>query len=185
MTTINFTPMQHILFLRAINVSGSRVIKMQDLRTMLEAIPGISNVKTYIQSGNVILDAKGTDTDKLAAKIEKHLAKALGHDMEAFIRTTEELQAIADNNPYPAKENHTLYITFLRTTPDKALVKALIDKSTAVDQFAVSGREVYTFVDKTAPKSIFTNMMLEKHFKQQGTGRNLNTVHKMLALAGK
>ena len=152
---------------------------------MLEAIPGISNVTTYIQSGNVILDAKETDTDKLAAKIEKHLAKALGHDMEAFVRTTEELQAIADNNPFPAKENHTLYITFLRTPPDKALVKALLDKATAVDQFAVAGREVYAFVDKGAPKSTFTNMMLEKHFKQQGTGRNLNTVHKMLALAGK
>lgn len=69
--------MRYTAFLRAINVSGHNIIKMEDLRKMLAA-PGIQNVATYIQSGNVVLDAKEMETDALKKKLETHLKKTAG-----------------------------------------------------------------------------------------------------------
>ena len=64
---------RYVAFLRGINVSGQKLIKMEELRKHFE-IPGFKNVVTYIQSGNVLFDAKETDTAKLRTKIEKMLA---------------------------------------------------------------------------------------------------------------
>ncbi len=173
---------RYIIFLRAINVSGHNIIRMEDLRK-LWALPGISNVKTYIQSGNVILDAKH-EVAKLTAELGKPLKKYTGNDIELMLRTVDELKAVLKNNPFkkiPA--GHTLYISFLNEEPAKEIAGQLEAKSNDVDQFKVKGREVYALVDKTAPKSQFSNMFVEKQLKLPATGRNMNTVEKMLALA--
>lgn len=174
--------MQYIAFLRAINVSGTRIIKMEDLRTIWAGLPGVKNIKTYIQSGNVLFETKQTDTDKLSAKIEKHLEESLGFGVEVFVRTAAELQAVVDNNPFAAEEHHTLYITFLRTSPDPDKSNALLKKASDIDRFFIHKKEVYAFVRKTGEKSLFSNMLLEKQLKQQATGRNLNTIQKILAM---
>ncbi|RYE25097.1 MAG: DUF1697 domain-containing protein [Sphingobacteriales bacterium] len=173
---------RYIAFLRAINVSGHNIIKMEDLRK-LWALPGIGNVKTYIQSGNVVLDATHE-----VAKLLKHLSKPLkehtGNDIEIMLRTVDELKAVVKTNPFKTiPSDHTLYITFLNEVPAKDAAKQLEGKSNEVDQFKIKGREVYALVDKRAPKSQFSNMFVEKQLKLPATGRNMNTVEKMLALA--
>ena len=67
----------YIAFLRAINVSGQKLIKMEELRTALGELPSVKNVRTYIQSGNVIFEAKEGEEEKLQLKIEKQIKKIL------------------------------------------------------------------------------------------------------------
>lgn len=174
---------RYIVFLRAINVSGHNIIKMQALRAMWQ-LPGIDNIKTYIQSGNVVLDAKEADIKKLSAKLARPLKQHTGNDIELMILTLPELQQAIDANPMSkVPEGYMLYITFLSAIPGKELVQKLEGMSNAVDTFKVQGKVVYALVDKKAPKSQFSNMFIEKHLKQPATGRNLNTIEKMLALA--
>lgn len=173
---------RYIVFLRAINVSGHNIIRMEDLRRLWE-LPGISNVKTYIQSGNVVLDAKH-EVAKLTEVLGKPLKKHTGNDIELMLRTTEELKAVVKNNPFKkTPADHTLYISFLNEEPAKETGAQLVAKSNEVDQFKIIGKEVYSLVDKRAPKSLFSNMFIEKQLKLPATGRNMNTVEKMLALA--
>lgn len=175
---------KYIAFLRAINVSGQKIIKMEDLRRMME-MPGISNVHTFIQSGNVLFDAKETNAAKLTVKIEKQLFKELGYEVEVFLRTKEELEKILRDNPFkkaPLSKSLALYITFLRTEPDAEQKKAMEALSNEVDTFRIIGRELYALVVKDGAKSLYTNMFVERKLKQQGTGRNQTTLHKILEL---
>lgn len=172
----------YVAFLRAINVSGHRLIKMEALRAMFE-IPGIKNVRTYIQSGNVLFDAKETDEAKLTAKIEKQLLKESGYDVEVFLHTKDELQDVLKNIPFkdvtPGK-SLALYITFLQAAPTAAQKKEIEAMSNEVDTLRVRGREIYALVVKDGAKSLFSNMLIEKKLKQKSTGRNQTTVHKLL-----
>lgn len=91
--------MRHVALLRAINVSGQKIIKMEDLRRMFE-MPGLKNISSFIQSGNILFDAAEKDTERLRIKIEKKLLKDLGYAVEVFVRTAGEISAIVDNNPF-------------------------------------------------------------------------------------
>jgi uncharacterized protein (DUF1697 family) len=173
---------QYIAFLRAINVSGHRLIKMEDLRRIMD-MPGIANVRTYIQSGNVLFEAKATDGAKLTAKIEKQLFKELGYEVEVFVRTRAELEKILADNPFkkaPLSKSLALYVTFLTDAPDAEQKKAFEALSSEVDTFKIVGRELYALVVKDGAKSLFSNMLVERRLKQKSTGRNQTTLHNIL-----
>src|SRR5262249_4837424 len=87
-----------IAFLRAINVGGNTV-KMEQLRSLFEAL-GLSNVETFIASGNVIFEAPTTNPRSLERQIERHLQQSLGYEVATFIRSATELEAIAQYKPF-------------------------------------------------------------------------------------
>ncbi|WP_276135221.1 DUF1697 domain-containing protein [Polluticoccus soli] len=179
---------QYVAFLRAINVSGHRLIKMEDLRRILGEMPGVANVRTYIQSGNVLLEAKEKDEAKLTAKIEKQLVKELGFEVEVFLRTKAELEEILSNNPFKKAalgKDLALYITFLTKAPDAEQRKTFESQSNEIDSFKIAGRDVYALVVKDGSKSLFSNMFVERKLKQLATGRNQTTLHKILAMFDK
>src|ERR1700761_1452901 len=89
-----------IAFLRAINVGG-HTVTMTRLRQEFEAL-GLKDVETFIASGNVIFSARQADTAALAKKIETHLRKALGYEVATFVRTCDEVAAIARYQAFPA-----------------------------------------------------------------------------------
>jgi len=176
---------RYIAFLRAINVSGQKLIKMERLREIF-AIPGIKNISTFIQSGNVIFDAKETDAAKLTAKIEKQLAKQLGYEVEVFLRTTGELEQVIKNNPFPGAKlgkDLALYIVFLTHEPGNDEKKMIAGLSNEVDNLRIIGRELYALIKKDGAKSLFSNMLVERKLKQLSTSRNQTTVNKILELA--
>ena len=116
----------YIAFLRAINVSGQKLIKMEALRAALGEIPGIKNVSTYIQSGNVIFEGKDGEEEKLRGKIEKQIKKVFDFEVETFVRTADELAAILKNNPFQKaklSKSLALYITFLEEKPTAAALE--------------------------------------------------------------
>ena len=83
--------MRYIALLRGINVGGQKRIKMIDLKIAFESL-NFKNVKTYIQSGNVIFDSDSTDTIKLTNQIEKKISETFGFLVKTIIRTDEELR---------------------------------------------------------------------------------------------
>lgn len=87
-----------IAFLRAVNVGG-RVVKMERLRAIFFEL-GLSNVRTYIQSGNVFFDTRKTDRSGLARTIERGLAAALGFEVTTFLRTVDEVERAVALDPF-------------------------------------------------------------------------------------
>lgn len=166
---------QYIAFLRAINVGGTKVIKMDDLRKIFESF-GVNNVQTYIQTGNIIFEAQ--DTPDLEAGLEERLAAALGYRVEIFLRTMDDISNIIKQNRFKPREADTLHIVFLREKPAKSLKGKLQPYNSAADEFDVIGREVYN-LRHDRDNSVFSNNFIEKIFGP-ATTRNITTLKKII-----
>lgn len=180
--------LKYIALLRAINVSGTNIIKMEDLRQWM-ALPGFKNVATYIQTGNILFESTETDAEKLRIKIEKKLLKETGKQIDTMIRSQAELEAAVAANPFtntnPAHKT-TVYICFLAGEADKEKAKALEAMSYDLEQFKVIGNEMYYHARKDVTyKSIYTPALTEKKLGLKSTSRNMNTCEKLVELMKK
>ncbi|MCM3869678.1 MAG: DUF1697 domain-containing protein [Pyrinomonadaceae bacterium] len=174
---------KYVAFLRAINVGG-HIVKMDHLRTLFEAL-GLSNVETFIASGNVIFDSSSKNTRTLERKIESLLEETLGYRVDTFIRSTSELEKIAQYKPFDDSEleadGNVLYVAFTSAEPSMESKKKLKTCITEVDDFLVYGREVYCLSRKKIGESKFTNALLERTLGMPATVRNVNTVQRLVA----
>ena len=168
-----------IAFLRAINVGGHNV-KMDRLRKLFESL-GLSNVETFIASGNVIFDSPTKDAQTLEKKIESHLQKSLGYEVATFIRSVSELADIAYYQPFKLDEGSSLYIAFLPAPPNGEAQQKLMTFRTEVDDFHVHKREIYWLCRKKLSESAFSGALLEKTVGMPATLRNATTVKKLAA----
>ncbi len=176
---------RYIAFLRAINVSGHNIIKMEELRKLFETMK-LKNVRTYIQTGNVIFDTPEKNANVLIKKIKKHLQKSLGYEVETMLRTTSELETIIKNNPFKkTKLDKTiqLYLSFLAEEPTDDLKKTFISLSGDVSTFRIKGANLYTLYQRNKAKDPFSNIFIEKKLKTKATTRNWNVVNKVFELA--
>ncbi len=157
---------------------------MDHLRRLFEAL-GLTNVETFIASGNVIFDSTSKSTKTLEKKIEDHLRKKLGYDVETFIRSTSEVAAIAKYKPFADSElnaeGNSLYIGFVADKPSNETKQKLLSSATKVDEFHISGREVYWLCRQRFSESEFSGGLLEKILGMPATFRNSTTVRKIAA----
>ena len=173
---------RYIAFLRAINVGG-HVVTMERLRALF-ADMAFSKVETFIASGNVIFETRVTNTMSLEAKIEKALEKGLGYEVATFLRSDEELKAIAEHEAFATTEVATAgahCVIFLSTAPDADGRKRIKALSSDADAFHVNGRELYWLSRLKQSESKFSNALLERTLKQRSTARGVNTVRKLAA----
>jgi uncharacterized protein (DUF1697 family) len=174
---------RYVAFLRGINVSGQKLIKMQDLRAHFE-LPSFSNVVTYIQSGNVLFDCDEKKAGRLKNTIEQELEKKLGYAVPVIVRSLTEISKVVQNNPFaPPQEGEKvkLYVCFLSATPDPAAAAALAAMSYELEQLQFAGTEAY-LCSASYGSTKFPNTLLEKKLGVQSTVRNWNTVNKVLEL---
>jgi uncharacterized protein (DUF1697 family) len=173
----------HIALLRAVNV-GSNMLKMEHLREMLGEL-GFADVKTYLQSGNVLFRAKGTPA-RLAAMIEKRVSEATRLPVSAILRTPDELQRIIAANPF-AKEAvvapRTVHVTFLTGVAPKVAATAIGRLQSGADRWHVAGREVYLCCPDGYGRTKLNNTALERALGLPATTRNWKTVTALHALA--
>jgi len=169
---------RYIAFLRAINVGGTTIIKMSDLKRLFESF-GLENVETYIQTGNVIFESDENKPSVLEEQIEQQLEEAFGKRIQLFVRTTRELAAIVEECPFDPKAGETLHVVILDRKPSKKSIDGLMSLRSAVDDFAVVGREAFN-LRRNREKSIFSNNLVEKTLDVAGTTRNFTTI-KILA----
>ncbi|RPH56857.1 MAG: DUF1697 domain-containing protein, partial [Acidobacteria bacterium] len=174
---------RYVAFLRAINVGG-RVVKMDALRRMFEAI-GLSEVETVIASGNVIFDSTSKSPAALEKKIEEHLRRKLGYEVSTFLRTPAEMAAVAGYRPFKESElaapGNVLYVGFVAEAPAAAAKKKLMTWVNDVDEFHIQGREVYWLCRKKFSESKFSGAQLERTLEMSTTIRNVSTVRKIAA----
>lgn len=176
----------YISILRGINVSGQKLIRMTDLEKLYEGL-GLSNIITYIQSGNVIFKTDINSTVKeLSLKIEEAIQQKYGFNVPVIIRTLEEMQAAIESNPFqkgPDSVSQKLYITFLEEKPQLADIEKINHFDFLPDKFIIIDREVYLDCSGGYGTTRLSNTFFENKLKVRATTRNWNTVNKLVELA--
>jgi uncharacterized protein (DUF1697 family) len=172
-----------IAFLRAINVGG-HTVTMERLRKEFEGM-GFTGVETFIASGNVIFTSRAANPAAVEKKIEARLRAALGYEVATFVRTAEEIAAVAGYQPFTATEDGaTVYVGFVQRPLDAAAARAVMTFKTEIDDFRVKGREVYWLRKTRQSDSPFKYVSLEKKLKIRATFRGINTIARLAAKHG-
>jgi len=174
----------YIALLRGINVGGHKKILMEHLRTVFESLT-LSNVRTYIQSGNVLFESAETDAVSLADRIERGLEQEYGFKIPVVLRTPDQLEATVRRNPFDMTgrpSSDSLYVSFLKEIPSAQAIADCYSFRNDVDEFIVDGAEVYILIHKHYGESKFSNNFLEKKLKVAATTRNWATVNKLIAM---
>jgi uncharacterized protein (DUF1697 family) len=174
----------HVALLRGINVGGKNLLPMQHLVGMFQDA-GCAEVRTYIQSGNVIFKASQARCGKLPSLIANGIANRFGYRTPVLLRSVEDLAETIRHNPFlqaGASENW-LHVLFLESQPDAARVAALDPHRSPSDTYAVRGREIYLQCPNGVGNTKLTNAFFDSKLATISTGRNWRTVLKLLELA--
>ncbi|MGZ9675730.1 DUF1697 domain-containing protein [Flavobacterium sp. GNP001] len=174
----------HLALLRGINVSGHNMIKMEALKTVLDAA-GFQNVQTYIQSGNVFVDTDETNAAAVGFKIKQELFKNFGHEVPVVVIAKSDLDACLSNNPFlKEKEVDTkkLYVAFISTTLKDTSINDLKISQFKPDEARIDGNKIFIKYAVGAGKTRFDQKYIEKKLNVTATIRNWNTVTQLLQL---
>jgi uncharacterized protein (DUF1697 family) len=176
-------PEPYLALLRGINVGGKNKIQMKDLSAMFVAA-GCKNVRTFIQSGNVIFDAPAKLTAKVPGLIAAQIADSLGYKTPVVMRSMAELEDAVSSNVFlkMGAAEDSLFLMFLATLPDPSKVMALDPDRSPGDEYVVRGREIYLRLPNGVADSKLTNAYFDSKLSTTSTARNWRTVTKLLEL---
>lgn len=175
----------YIALLRAINVGGTKKLLMADLRAMFEAA-GCTDVRTYIQSGNVVFRAEPALAERIPALIEAEIATTKGFQVPVVTRAAAELDAVVIGNPFLASgaDSAQLHVGFLAEAPTTARIAELDPDRSPQDAFEVRGREVYLHFPNGTARSKLTVDYFDRTLGTTITIRNWRTIGKLREMAG-
>lgn len=165
-----------VALLRASNVGGSSVLPMTELRTLCEAL-GFGQVRTYIQSGNVIFESDKPEA-VIKSVLESALTERMSRTSNVVLRRAVELAEALAANPFAAAAGNRVQVVFLDTPPAADLLEDLVIPGR--EEVRLAGREVFVHYPDGIGRS-----KLKLGFAAAGTARNVNTVKKLAELAGK
>ena len=156
---------------------------MEALRELLADV-GYEDVRTHLQSGNVVLTSS-VSAKRLETELEKHLAAKLGLDIQVLVRTRAQLADVIKRNPLgKVADNPSRYmVSFLSAKPSAKVVRELSKVDVAPEQFVVSAREIYAWYPNGFQRAKLGNVLSEQRLGVAATARNWNTVTKLLELA--
>lgn len=176
-----------VSLLRGINVSGQRKIRMADLKEAYEAL-GLTNVQTYVQSGNVVFDARLRSTAKVAALLEQQIESCFGFEVTVLIRTPADLRRIIKSNPF-SKQAHIdptkVAVAFLASRPTATAIKLAEDFDARGDEFVVDGEEIFLHYPGGCGKTKLSHAFFERKFQMSVSARNWKTVTALDELAAR
>jgi len=175
--------MKYAAFLRGINVGGKNKIKMEALRELFAALQ-FENVKTYINSGNVIFETAETDDNALAAKIEQAIQIEFLLNIKVMVRTIAEIEEIIKNNPFAGQfeNDKDLHVLFLGEELPEEKREMLLEHNNENEMFAVRGREIFWLLRGSVLDSLLAKDYVGKKLKTPATARNWRTVNKIMEL---
>ncbi|MEO8060272.1 MAG: DUF1697 domain-containing protein [Burkholderiales bacterium] len=172
-----------IAFLRAVNVGG-RIVKMDALKAQFEAL-ALTNVSTFIASGNVIFETRARDMAALEQKIEKQLFGAFGFEVHSFVRSVAEVAQIAECRPFDEHEiakAASFVVGFVARPLDAVQLQTVKGFNTELDAFHAQGRELYWMSRNRQSESKFSNAAFERALGLRATFRSIKTVQRLAAL---
>lgn len=174
--------MTHLALLCCINVGGKGKLPMRELSAIFAAA-GASNIRTYIQSGNVLFESPLPDP--LIAQVTSEIARIYGYPGRIVLRSAAELRVAFKSNPFEkaGAPHETLHVYFLADKPAPAAAKALDPNRSLGDSFVVRNREVYLHLPNGMARTKLTNAYFDSKLKTTSTARNWNTVAKLMEMA--
>ena len=175
----------YIVFLRGINVSGQKKIKMAELRIILEKI-GFHDVTTYIQSGNIIVKTTEKNTKVLEDKIRTGILNAFGFEVPVLVKSKGSLENIFNQHPFVQGEsfdNNKVYFVLLKQMPEQYLIQAMDKETFLNERFSITKDCVYLLCVKGYGNAKLNNNFLERKLNISATTRNYKTIKKLLELA--
>jgi uncharacterized protein (DUF1697 family) len=171
-----------VVLLRAINVGGHNPLPMKALAGFFEEA-GATAVRTYVQSGNVVIGAGRSRVPGILRAVEERIHGAFGHRPVMTWRSGAEWEAVASAHPFAARgrEPARLHVAFLSERPAAALAEAFDGDRFPPDRAALRGREVYLWLPAGAGKSRWGAEVLERALGTSATMRNWRTVQEVAA----
>lgn len=178
------TSCTYLALLRGINVGGKNKLPMKDLVGLFEDV-GCLNVRTFIQSGNVIFNASRGLVKGLPNLITRTIEENLGYRIPVVLRTAEEMDEAIHWNPFIAAgvPEKTLHVYFLASLPDARAVATLDASRSLPDRFQVCGQEIYVELPNGMARTKLTNAYFDSKLATISTARNWKTViqlHKLM-----
>jgi uncharacterized protein (DUF1697 family) len=174
-----------ISLLRGVNVGGRHKIKMDALRALYESL-GLRDPQTYVQSGNVVFRTEKRSWKSLAKRIEDGIEGQLGFRPSVILRTSSELQEVVAANPFGGTrglEPSKLLVFFLSRDPGPEARRKVLEIDAAPEELRFGGREIYIYFPNGVGRSKFPWAAMDKVLNAASTGRNWNTVTKLLEMA--
>lgn len=173
----------NIALLRGINVGGKNRLPMKELAAMFVAA-GCDDVRTYIQSGNVLFRSEPAPGENIPSLISESILNQFGYRIPIVTRTAQELREVVSANPFVAAgaDADKLHVAFLPEPPDSALVEALDPNHSPGDEFAALGREVYLYCPNGFARTKLTNSYFDSRLATTSTTRNWRTTLKLLEM---
>jgi uncharacterized protein (DUF1697 family) len=165
---------------RGINIGGHHKLPIKELVSLLEE-EGCSNIKTYLQSGNVIFDTRRQNRRKLSDDIRRSISTRYGFSPTVILLTPAELQSAIADNPFPTDDGKAVSFLFMESqpeTPDLERLNALRGES---ETFLLADRVFYLYT----PDGVGRSQLAAKAERCLGvatTGRNWNTVRRLAAM---
>jgi uncharacterized protein (DUF1697 family) len=174
----------YIALLRGINVGGHKKVPMAELRELLTT-SGFENVRTYIQSGNIILECSEINTTRIEDKIRRSIQSNFGFDVPVIVKTRQELEVILNTCSFSNEKKENSYFVLLSDIPASNLVKDVSEITFENEEFVIINDCLYFHSSKGYGNSKFNMNAFEKKLNVKATSRNYKTMVKLIAMSSK
>ena len=174
-----------ICMLRGVNLARHNRMKMDALRALCESMD-LRDARTYVQSGNVLFRTKERNLERLAGQIQKGIERKFAFGPEVVLRTAAELKGVVARNPFAARrgiEPNKLLVYFLSRDPGAEARRNALAIPAEPEELHMQGRELYIYFPNGLARPKLSLAVLERKLGTPGTGRNWNSVTKMLEMA--
>lgn len=173
---------KYLALLRGINVNGKNIIKMDDLKSLFQSI-GLSSIRTYLQSGNIIFQYLDSDKKTIEKLIHEAIFSQWGMSIPVFVYDSIDWQGIVANNPFTvdeSKDSSFFHCTLFQPLLDINLEPLTWDRKKADNEaWEISHHVIYLYCPQGYGQTKLNNNFFEKQMKTDATTRNWKT---MLAL---
>lgn len=171
----------YIILLRGVMPTGKNKVPMAKLREILTKA-GFKNVRTYIASGNVLLESN-LGVREVETRIHKLIKQHIGPDIAVIARTRAQLQKVLRDNPFTKGHDlsRVFFVSFA-TPPKPMAVKTLLTQHFGEEKLTISKHTAYLFIPGTYGRGTLSSNFLEKKLDVIATMRNFNTISKLIDL---
>jgi len=169
----------YISLLRGINVSGQKKVNMIQLQNLYQSL-GFQNIKTYIQSGNVIFQSSPPPSSQL---LQQKIKQQFGFEVPVILRSIEDWENIIKHNPFTKEDLTKVHIVFLSETAQKYSKDELEKAKNPSEEFFIHNKEIYLYCPNGYGKTKLSNTFLEHKLNLTATTRNWNTIKNLFELA--
>lgn len=174
-----------IAMLRAVNLASHNRIKMDALRALCASLK-LRDAQTYVQSGNVVFRTSERELARVAKRLGDGIERGFGFRPEVIVRSTAEMRDVVARNPFAKRrgiEPNRLLVLFFSADPGDGAREKILSIKADGEELRLEGRELYIYFPTGIGRSRISTPAIERMLKTPGTGRNWNSVTKLLEMA--